>query len=166
MFLASGRLTQPGSQHAEQHVRLHPFICLSKLACPGLVACVIVPTRADRCGISPNNAWLWQVFITLLDVILSEQTDADSECEVTGNVVRAQVLDDTSSGQHCLVRDVTLRLLKGRHWSQNELVASDNGPEPIYDSCCDAAETGLSNTLYWELDTSAKAAGNDLPCPC
>ena len=66
-----------------------------------------------------------------------------------------QVADDASSGQHCPVRDITLRLLKDRHWGENELVSTDDsGPDPIYDSCCDADETGLTNTLYWELDTS------------
>ena len=73
--------------------------------------------------------------------------------------VRLQVVDDTSTGQACPVRDVTLRLLKDRHWSEHELISDDDsGPDPIYDSCCDADETGLKNTLYWELDTSEEPA--------
>ncbi|KAK9842981.1 hypothetical protein WJX74_005274 [Apatococcus lobatus] len=63
------------------------------------------------------------------------------------------VKDDTSSGKVCAVRDVTLRLEKDEHWSRKQLVTLDeNGPTPIYDSCCDASETGLKNSLYWELN--------------
>ena len=51
-------------------------------------------------------------------------------------------------------RDVTLRLEKDEAWSRQELVSlDDSGPTPIYDACCDASETGLQNSLYWELDT-------------
>ncbi len=44
-----------GAWHAEWQAGPHSFICLCKLAWPGLVSHVIVPMRANRCGIRPQS---------------------------------------------------------------------------------------------------------------
>ncbi len=46
-----------GAWHAEWQAGPHSFICLCNcnLACPGLVSHVIVPVRANRCGIQPRS---------------------------------------------------------------------------------------------------------------
>ncbi len=44
-----------GPWHAEWQAGPHSFICQCKLACPGLVSHVMVPMRANRCGIQPQS---------------------------------------------------------------------------------------------------------------
>ena len=44
-----------GARHAEWQAGPHSPTCLCKLACPGLVSHVIVPMRANRCGIQPQS---------------------------------------------------------------------------------------------------------------
>ncbi len=52
---ASGMNNRGGAWHAEWQAGPHSFICLCKLACPGPVSHVIVPMRANRCGIQPQS---------------------------------------------------------------------------------------------------------------
>ncbi len=52
---ANGMNERGGAWHAEWQAGPQSFICLCKLACPGLVSHVIVPMRADRCGIQPQS---------------------------------------------------------------------------------------------------------------
>ncbi len=52
---ATCRAQRFGAWHADWQAVPHLFICLCKLACPGLVSHVIVRMRANRCGIQPQS---------------------------------------------------------------------------------------------------------------